>query len=926
MKSKFHAFGWLVVATVLCSMPITAQNLPSQLHLSTDGHRLISGGLVSDGLYDESRIQVVKLEFDQENYWQLLTNNYESKTDIPATMIVDGVTYENVGVRFRGNTSYQRVQGEKKSFNISLDFVDDDLVIGGYNTLNFNNAYEDPSFIREVLYLNLSRNHIPSAKANYIHLYINDESWGLYPNVQQLDGKYLKDWFLSNDGTRWRAEKTTTTGGGPGRNPFGTGTSSLNYLGADTSLYTPHYTLKATDQDNPWEALVKTCDVLNNVPLALLEDSLKHYLDIDRTLWYLAHEIVFADDDSYVNKGGMDYYLYWEVETGRMVPLEYDGNSCMMINRVNWSPFLNESDARYPLMNRLFAVPELRQRYLAHVRTIIEESLDQEVVDAKIDAYYSLIDSFVQADEKKIYTYQEFVDARQTLKNFISQRRQYLLSNSEVGVTGPEISSVVFSGGELEYEAPNADQEVSVTARVESSSGVQAVNLYYGTGIVGSFEKTVMYDDGNHGDGDANDGLFGGSVPGFNGGTYVRLYIEAVANDNVSTVSYMPKGAEHDVYFYRVETSVLVDSDVVINEFVASNDASAADQDGEYDDWIELYNNSDQAVDLSGWYMSDDEGDLTQWTFPNGTTIPAKGYLIVWADEDLEQTGLHADFKLSASGEVLLLVQPDEMIADRVEFGEQSTDVAYARVPNGTGSFMMQAPTFNKSNESLPAGDVVINEFVASNDASAADQDGEYDDWIELYNNSDQAVDLSGWYMSDDEGDLTQWTFPNGTTIPAKGYLIVWADEDLEQTGLHADFKLSASGEVLLLVQPDEMIADRVEFGEQSTDVAYARVPNGTGSFMMQAPTFNENNEGVSSVEIVSSTQEVLRVYPNPVRGILNITASTLEVMDVEILNTLGVKVADVRLRGESSVDVSNLPAGVYFVKAGNTIYQILVQ
>lgn len=703
MKTKNWASCLPVVLALLWSCSAFGQNLPREIRLAEGEHRLITGGLPSDGFYDEGTIRVIELRFDQANYWQQLTNNYASETEIPATMIVDGVTYENVGVRFRGNTSYQRIQGkDKKSFNIALDFVDEDQEIGGYNSLNFNNAYEDPSFLHEVLYLNLSRNHIPSAKANFIHLYINGQSWGLYPSVQQLDGKYLKEWFLSNDGTRWRGERSTTggTGGGPGGGgAFGTGTSSLNWLGADTALYVPNYTLKKANKENPWDDLVKACDVLNNVPLAQLEDSLNRYMDVDRTLWYLAHEIIFADDDSYVNKGGMDYYLYWEVETGRLTPLEYDGNSALELNRATWSPFYNQNDTRFPLMNRLFAVPALRQRYLAHVRTIIRESLDPETVNAKIDAYAALIDTAVQADPKKLYTYSEFQQEVADVRNFFAQRRQYLLNNAEVAAVGPDISAVTFNGGEEEYEAPGPNGAVAVTARVEGEAGVRGANLYYGTGLTGRFEKAAMYDDGAHNDGAAGDGLYGGSVPGFGAGTYVRFYIEAVADNSAGTVSYMPEGAEHDVYFYQVGSGGAVESFVVINELLASNAEGTPDQDGEFDDWIELYNNASEPVDLSGWHMSDDEGDPMQWTFPEGTVVPGNGYLIVWADEDETQEGLHANFKLSASGEVLTLTNPQGETAQRVEFPAQETDVAWARVPNGTGDFVMQAPTFNMNNQ-----------------------------------------------------------------------------------------------------------------------------------------------------------------------------------------------------------------------------------
>lgn len=682
-----------------------AQELPRQWHFSSDGRRIIAGGVPSDGFYDESEIPVLELTFEQSDYWSQLTANYESKTEIPATLTIDGVELPEVGVRFRGNTSYRNVRGDKKSFNIALDYTDDDQDYDDYNTLNLNNAYEDPSFLREVLYLNLSRNHLPSARANYVHLYINGEDWGLYPNVQQLDGRYLKEWFLSNDGTRWRAERSVSTGGpgggpgGGGAGAFGTGVSSLNYLGDDTSEYTPNYTLKKANKDDPWSDLVTTCSVLNNTPLEELEDELNKVMDVDRALWFLAHEIIFADDDSYVNKGGMDYYLYWEVETGRMTPLEYDGNSCMGARRATWSPFLNEQDTRYPLMNRLFAVPALRQRYLAHFRTIIEESLDPEMIDAKIDAYYAMIDGYVESDPKKIYTYQEFLSEKDVLKNFFQNRRAYLLANSEVASAAPVITDVEFGGGELGFEAPEPNESVLVTASVGGEVPVAGANLYYATGLVGSFERISMYDDGEHGDGASGDGLFGGEVPGFNAGTYVRFYVEAVADDDAGTVSYMPAGAEHDVFFYKVQTAGMVESDVVINELMADNDNTALDPAGDYDDWIELYNNSADPIDIGGWYLSDDEGDPTQWVIPEGTVITGHGYLIVWADEDDDQEGLHANFKLSASGETLLLVTADGGIADQVTFGEQETDVSYARIPNGTGDFMSTGATFGVSND-----------------------------------------------------------------------------------------------------------------------------------------------------------------------------------------------------------------------------------
>jgi hypothetical protein len=687
----FWPFLFLII---LAQFQLGSQTLPAEMHFSPDGRRLILGGNIADGLYDETLVRTIALQFDQPNYWQLLLNNYQSGTDIPAAMTVEGQTYENVGVRFRGQTSFMQNFSQKKSFNISVDYELEDQRLMGYKTLNLNCGFDDQSSIREVLYNHIGRQYSTSLKSNFVALTLNGQNWGPYANVQQINGDYFEEWFLSNDGNWWRALKTGNSGPGSPGGGFGTGYSTLNYLGTDTSDYQPYYTLKNAHTPNPWQDLVTLCTKLNNLPLNQLEDSLIYYLDVDKALWYLAHEIIFTDDDSYVNKGGMDYYIYFEPETGRFVPIEYDGNSCMRLNAVSWSPFFKENDVKFPLMNRLFAVPGLRQRYLAHVRTILQQYMDPAVVHPQIDAYASLIGPLVQNDPKKIYTYAQFQTAVQDVKNFIVNRRNFLLNHPEVNVAGLAIANAGFAG-----PAPDAGEEITVTAQVSGAMGISKVMLYYGPGFVGVFKKTQMYDDGLHGDGGAGDGVFGASIPGFAAGTYVRYYIEAIANNTPKTATYEPAGAEHDVYIYRVNPGSAIDSDVVINELMADNEMTVTDPDGEYDDWIELYNNSSEPFDLSGYFLTDDASNLTKWQIPAGTVIEAEGYLIIWADEDGEQEGLHANFKLSASGEDLILLNPDGNILDQVVFGEQVVDMGYARKPNGTGGFVVQAPTFNANND-----------------------------------------------------------------------------------------------------------------------------------------------------------------------------------------------------------------------------------
>jgi CotH kinase protein/Lamin Tail Domain/Secretion system C-terminal sorting domain len=680
---------------------LIAQHLPERFTLSADGRRLTTGGTKpSTGFYDESSVKKVELTFAQADYWQQLTNNYASKTSILASLTYEGKVYPNVGVRFRGNTSYQRVTGQKKSFSIEMDFKDTTQDLQGYKTLHFNNAFEDPSMMREVLYLGFERRHAPAAKANYIHLYINGQDWGEYPNIQVLNGGFMEEWFLSKDGTRWRAEAPTGGGGGGG---FGAGSSTLNFLGTDTTLYKPYYTIKQANKSGIWTDLMKACQALNTP----VEDDLKKVFDTDRALWFVAHEIIYGDDDSYVNKGGQDYYVFWDNETGRVVPIEYDGNSAFNSIASAWSPFLKETSVQFPIMNKLFAVPALRQRYLAHVRTIIEEVLDPSVFNAKIDFYASQIDALVNADPRKGTTYAQFLTDRTTLKTWLTNRRANLLANAEVNKVAPAVSDVVYSTGNTAFKKPNAGQSVVVTAKATHSAGISRVNLYYGTGFDGYFDKIQMFDDGAHGDGAANDGTFGGTIVGFPKGTYVRYYVEAAANDAAKTVAYLPKGAEHDVFIYQVNVAGSLVTSIAVNEIMAANTKTQADQNGQFDDWVELFNKTNAAVDMSGFFLSDDAANRGKWKFPQGTTIPANGYLIVWADEDGTQAGLHANFKLSASGEAVILSDKDTAEIENVIFYAQENDKGFARRPNGTGNFVIQNPTFYRSNDLVPTAEIL---------------------------------------------------------------------------------------------------------------------------------------------------------------------------------------------------------------------------
>ena len=159
---------------------------------------------------------------------------------------------------------------------------------------------------------------------------------------------------------------------------------------------------------------------------------------------------------------------------------------------------------------------------------------------------------------------------------------------------------------------------------------------------------------------------------------------------------------------------------------------------------------------------------------------------------------------------------------------------------------MIDSTDMTDSTDMVPGPSVVINELMADNDNIIADPQGDYDDWLELYNRTDSAVLLTGMYLSDKEDEPTKWAFPENTEIPANGYLIVWLDDDEDAAeGLHANFKLSKGGEVALFVDTDangNQVLDSVTFGEQETDVAYGRLPDGTGDFQVVQATPGAQN------------------------------------------------------------------------------------
>lgn len=658
--------------------------------------------LRTEGIFDARLLRTISLTITNASYVSLLTTARTTGRNVPARLEMDnGLVLDNVGARYKGNTSFT-MGGNKKSVNLDINYTNSGARAMGYRALNLNNAAADETILREVIYFNVMRRYTPCPHGALARLIINGRYWGVYSLVDQINNDLLDEYFPSHEGDRWRAPNTGGGGGGPGGGGgFASANSAFAYLGnTNVSTYRNYYELKSDNSTNAYERLINAIYVLHNTPTNSFRDRVEDVFAVDSWLWFLGIEIIFADDDSYWNKGA-DYAFYYEPESGRIHPVQHDGNEAFVVGDAQLSPVTGATAANRPLLNKFLPVPELRQRYLAHVRTVLEESFHPDKLTPEINDLHALSIAAIIADTNKNYTMTAYTNDLVALRRFVTNRYNFLTNHAELRPLQPIIGRV-----RDPKPLPKPGEVPFITAEVQSNNGegIDSVWLYWRDKPYGKFSRAQMFDDGAHGDGAAGDGVFGGATEAFPAGNKIHYYVEARSANSARAAAFSPPRAEQDTYSYRVALATAVSSPVVINELMASNASTIADPQGHYDDWIELWNLSDEPVDLTGKYLSDNPNNPRKWKFPEGTVIPADDYLIVWADEDGPDTpGLHANFKLSASGEEVFLLDTDasnNAILDAVTFGAQTTDRSYGRNPHEPAVFAPMTPTPGAPNQS----------------------------------------------------------------------------------------------------------------------------------------------------------------------------------------------------------------------------------
>lgn len=376
--------------------------------------------LAGTHLYDESTIRTIFLTLEEEDWEAEMAAFYNTDVHLLATATVDGVVYENVGVRFRGNSTYLMAEaGYKRPIRLKFDLVLGGQGLEGYRTLNLSNSMNDPTFLRTVLYSVIAREYIAAPQVGYVRLVINGENWGVYTNQQQFNSDFVNEFFGPElaGGVRWQVP------GSPG------GRGGMEYWGDDADLYRTVYEIDNRDRPESWEALINLFRVLNETPLDELSAALEPILDVDGVLRFLALEVALANSDGFWARAS-DYYIYLDPD-GRFHVMPHDFNEALGASgsrNAQLDPLTGLDDASKPLRSRLLAVPELRERYLAHVRDIAENWLDWNVLGPIAAELHDMLAEDVARDTRKLYSNEAFVDGLESLRSFVEQRRAYLLS------------------------------------------------------------------------------------------------------------------------------------------------------------------------------------------------------------------------------------------------------------------------------------------------------------------------------------------------------------------------------------------------------------------------------------------------------------------------------------------------------------------
>lgn len=510
-----------------------------------------------DDFYHTNSVREFRIKFDQKNWADLMDSlRLVGNGLLIGDLTIDGKKMEDVGIRYRGTRSF-KTGSKRNAFNIKLNHINKDQNIDGNKSLKLSNALRDPSMIREVMSYEIARQYMPAPKANFAKLYINDEYFGLFINIEPVKGKFLKEHFGSKDNTFVKCAPNIDEA--PDEAPKGCKNkifSSLQYE-SDIDCYKHNYEMKS-DEAEGWEELQELTKILEQTP-----SKIESVLNVDRTLWMLAFNNVLANLSSYTGKNSQNFYLYKD-DRGQFNPIVWDmnlsfgsfknagvGSDLNLKKLQQLDPLLHMNNPSKPLISALLKNPEYQKIYLSHIRTIIyDHFVNGEYVKRAKDLQRLIQVPYIN-DQNKFYKTNDFnkslnstIGKRSKIPGIVelmSKRARYLKKHPKLTAIPPDVVDVSVTS--RERLASNKIQAFQVIAQVEKRP--KHVKLFYRFEGEDSFKQVYMKDDGKHDDGKASDTIFGVKVQPKEGQEKMEYYIMA---ETIYAVEFSPANYMFEPY------------------------------------------------------------------------------------------------------------------------------------------------------------------------------------------------------------------------------------------------------------------------------------------------------------------------------------------------------------------------------------------
>lgn len=513
--------------------------------------------LAQDDFYDVNTIQEIKINFEQDNWRYVLDSlRFNGEGLLLGSIEINGQKFNDIGVRYRGSRSFQ--PGNKRnSLYIKLNFIDKEQNYQGLQTVKLSSALRDPSMVREVLGYEIARKYMAAPRANYTKVIVNGEYYGLFVNVEPIDDAFLAKHFGNSKGTFVQCAPNLVE-----EEPQGCKSDVFGSLQYDNSAkcYLHNFVLLS---ESGWDDLIELTYVLNQKP-----DEAGRVLDVDRTLWMLAYNNLLVNLSSYTGRYSENYYIYKD-EQGHFVPILYDLNLCFgsykntgigsdlkLKELVEMDPLLHIDNPSKPLISRLLSNEEYKKMYLAHIRTMMNDFFRRGQYAERAAELQALIRKAFEEDANRYYSMEDFnVSLTETignrsripgLKELMGPRTEYLKEHQLLSVVPPEVSDVTV----MRRERFSSEKVTDFRIQARIDKFPKNVVLYYRFDPSTPFSTAEMRDDGQHNDGEAEDGIFGAVVKPRNGSNNIEYFIYA---ENAKAVAFDPPRYMYEQYTASLE-------------------------------------------------------------------------------------------------------------------------------------------------------------------------------------------------------------------------------------------------------------------------------------------------------------------------------------------------------------------------------------